>query len=150
VVPGPVPFAPVRGYQPENRAGLSLELGGSWAFYRKFWPAHGIEHLGTMMRVPEIGTNPGSELLVPLLIHNDTDQPATVDLSIQVPSGWSEMAGSARYPVRADDVYPVEAALTAPSHGSGWQSITWRAQSGGQAIGSVSVRVFLTPNGELP
>lgn len=143
-------FAPVRGYRPQNQTGLSLELGGSWAFYRKFWPAHGIEHLGSMMSAPEIGTHPGSELHVPLLMHDDTEQPATIDLGVQLPPGWREIAGSARYPLRADDVYPTEAVLIAPSHGSGWQSITWQAQSGGKAIGSVRVRVFLTRDGGLP
>ena len=33
----PVAFAPVRGFQPQIHKGLSLELGGPWAFYREFW-----------------------------------------------------------------------------------------------------------------
>ncbi len=36
VVPGPIPFAPVLGFQPQSRSGLSIELGGAWAFYREF------------------------------------------------------------------------------------------------------------------
>lgn len=150
VVPGPIPFAPVPGYHSQRRTGLSVELGGAWAFYRRFWPAHGIEHLANLLPVAEIGMNTGGALHVPLLIHNDTDQPATVDLTAEFPSGWVEHSGSARYPVRAHDVYPVQAMLTAPSQGTGWQNISWRAESGGQSVGSVTVKVFLSEQGGLP
>src|SRR5437762_10215523 len=40
-----VPYSPVRGYVAERREGLSLELGGPWAFYREFWKARNLEHL---------------------------------------------------------------------------------------------------------
>jgi LmbE family N-acetylglucosaminyl deacetylase len=150
VVPGPVSFAPVRGYRPQTHAGISLELGGSWAFYRRFWPAHGIGHLASMMPVPEIGTDAGGEVHIPLLIHNYTSQPANVGLTAGLPSGWSERAGSDRYPVRAHGTYPVQAVLTVPAQASGWQRITWRAESGGQSVGSVRVNIFVRHQGGLP
>src|SRR5881396_1326874 len=37
VDPAALPYSPVRGYQPKQRDGLSLELGGPWAFYPEFW-----------------------------------------------------------------------------------------------------------------
>jgi hypothetical protein len=44
---GPIPYARPRGYEPPA-VGTSLELGGPWAFYRAFWPAHNLEHLANL------------------------------------------------------------------------------------------------------
>jgi hypothetical protein len=88
---------------------------------------------------------------VPILIENDTNKPALVDVKVELPPGWTEHAGSARYPVRAHDAYPVQALLLAPSQGAGeWQEITWHAQSAGQNIGTVKIRVFLESRPGLP
>src|SRR5438094_5112602 len=40
----PIAYVRARGYEPRAPA-LTLELGGPWAFYREFWPAHNLEHL---------------------------------------------------------------------------------------------------------
>jgi LmbE family N-acetylglucosaminyl deacetylase len=146
-----VPFVPVRGFQPETHSGVSVELGDLFAFYRKFWPAHNLDRIANLMPVPQMGINTGGELPVPLLIENDTNEPALVNLTVELPPGWIERAGSARYPVQAHDVYPVQAVLTAPSLGAGeWQEITWHAQSAGQDIGSVTIRVFLESRPGIP
>jgi hypothetical protein len=52
---GQIPFAPVRGYRPpENSAGLSMELGQGWAFYRRFYPAHNLDVMPGLL-APELG-----------------------------------------------------------------------------------------------
>jgi hypothetical protein len=43
-----------------------------------------------------------------LLLRNDTDQPEKLALTVALPEGWKEVAGTARYPIRAHAVYPVE------------------------------------------
>jgi LmbE family N-acetylglucosaminyl deacetylase len=145
VVPGPIPFASVRGSQPHAQKGLSLDLGGSWDFYRRFWPAHDIGHLANLMRVPEVGVEPGSTLEIPLLLHNGSDQPATIRLDVDLPSGWTQKRMPSLYPVQAHDTYPVRAVLTAPAKKiEGWQEITWRAKSSGEAVGTVTIKTMVT------
>lgn len=142
VVPGPISFAPVCSSPPQVREGLSIDLGGPWDFYRKFWPAHNISRLADLIKVPEIGGDPGGTLELPLLLHNDTDQPQTIHLSANLPSGWSEKAVPTLYPVRPHDVYPVWVVLTAPAEiGGQWQQMTWRAESKGKIFGSVTVKI---------
>jgi LmbE family N-acetylglucosaminyl deacetylase len=152
VTSDPIGFASVKGYQPETHTGLSLELGAQFAFYREFWAAHNIERLADLMPVQEMGITPGGNLPVPLLVHNDTDSAARVDLTVDLPAGWTERAGSGQYPVRAHDQYPVEAMLSAPSQGKigEWQQITWHARSAGQDVGSVTIKVYLEGHPGMP
>jgi LmbE family N-acetylglucosaminyl deacetylase len=151
-VPDPMAFAPVKGYRPETHTGLSLELGGQFSFYRKFWAAHNIERLAELMPVQEMGVTPGGDLPVPLVIHNYTDSHAPIDLTVELPSGWTERVGSGQYPVQANDQYPVEAMLTAPPQGKvgEWQQITWHARSAGREIGAITIKVYLEGHPGMP
>lgn len=148
----PAAFVPVKGYQPETHTGLSLELGAQFAFYRNFWAAHNIERIANLMPVQEMGVTPGGSLPVPLLLQNYTDNSASVDLTADLPSGWTQSAGDGKYPVEAHDQYPVEAILTAPAQGKvgDWQQITWHARSAGQEIGTVTVKVYLEGHPGMP
>lgn len=151
VMPGPIPFVRTPGYQPASHSGVSLELGDPMAFYRKWWPAHNLERLARLMPEPEMGVTPGGTLPVPLIIHNDTNEPAQVDLTADLPPGWTEIAGSARYPVPAHGAYPVRALLKAPAKGVGeWQQIAWHAAAGGQQTGSVKIKVLLEAHSGMP
>jgi len=152
VVPDPIAFVPARGYQPETRTGLSLELAGQFSFYRNFWTAHNIERLANLMPVQEMGVTPGGNLPVPLLMHNYTGSPARFDLTVELPAGWAEVAGSGQYPVEAHDQYPVEVMLTAPAQGKvgEWQQITWHARSAGKEIGAVTIKVYLESHPGMP
>lgn len=144
IVPGPIPFVPVRGYQSSALSGISFELDGVFGYYRRFWAAHNLERIANLMPVPQIGITPGTKLPVPLLIRNNTDKAASVDLSVDLPAGWTERAGSARYLVPAHDEYPVQAIVEAPTQGVGtWQKITWHAGSDGQDIGSSAISIYL-------
>ncbi|HKS96817.1 MAG TPA: PIG-L family deacetylase [Terriglobia bacterium] len=147
----PIPFSPVHGYQPEPHEGSWFELGGPWAFYREFWKAHNIEHLAALLPTPEVELQDGATLHVPLLIHNDSAEPAEVTVSATSPEGWTVRTGPARYPVAAHDVYPVETVVVvAAAKGQEWQTITWKAEANGHAIGSVTLRVKVTSGGGLP
>jgi LmbE family N-acetylglucosaminyl deacetylase len=151
VVPGALPFAPVRGFQPQSREKLALEIGGQFSFYREFWKAHNIEHLSQLLPVPEVAMDWGGTLHIPLLIHNGTQSPVEVRLTAVLPKGWTEDAGSALYPLPAGGSYPMQAILHAPSTGNvEWQQIAFDAESGGQPIGTVTLRVLLGKSGGLP
>lgn len=152
VTSDPIAFASVRGYQAETHTGLSLELGGQFSFYRNFWASHNIERLANLMPVQEMGVAPGGDLPAPLVIHNYTDSPAQVDLTVDRPAGWTETTGSGHYQVAAHDQYPVEVKLTSPPQGKvgEWQQITWRARFGGQEVGAVTVKVYLEGHPGMP
>ena len=145
---GPIPFAPVHGYQPADNTGLAIELGGPWSFYRKFWKAHSLDHLSELLATPEVALSPGERLHLPLLLHNGSAGPHEVTLTAEVPGGWTIAAGQAIYPVDAGETYPVQSVLAPPAKaGSAWQEVTWKAESGGKTIGTVSVRVNFATGG---
>jgi len=144
VVAGPIAYAPVRGYQALERTGMSVELGGPWNFYKDFWSAHNLEHLAQLHPTPEIAIGGSAVLPVPLLIRNNTNQDKVVTLRADLPPGWTEKSGSARYPVRAHDVYPVRAMLiTSANKQSAWQEIKFSLDSDGGSAGSVTLRVHV-------
>lgn len=149
ISPGPIPFAPVRGYRPETSAGLELELGGPWAFYREFWKAHDVEHLARLLPSPEVSVQPGETLHAPLVISNDSAGPANVALTVTLPNGWREQAGSARYPVPPHDSYPVQAAVAVPRSAKvdEWYEVTCKAEANGKTIGSITLRVNIALGG---
>jgi len=151
ITPGAVPFVRAPGYQPQTHEGLSLELGEPWSFYQEFWKAHGIDHLAQLLPVPEVAIGFGSALHVPLIIRNATGNPEEVSVTVALPKGWTEKAGSARYSVGAQDLYPVQAVLYAPASGNReWQEIAWKAEAAGRQIGSITIRVLVGIGGGLP
>jgi LmbE family N-acetylglucosaminyl deacetylase len=149
VEPSPIPFARVHGYEAPQRAGISIELGGPWAFYQQFCPAHNVGHV-THLVSPEVAIAPGERLHVPLLIHNGTAEAQEVKLTVALPAGWTEVTGTAIYPVRPHESYSVQVFLGSPQKDAPtWQEITWKAESHGQSVGSITLRVN-TANGGLP
>jgi len=150
---GQIPFAPVRGYRPpENSAGVSMELGQGWAFYRRFYPAHNLDVMPGLL-APELGVGSGQHFSVLLLLHNPTDNPVTFNLRTQIPPGWTVDSTSAQHshpwPMNTfiaapHDDLPVRIRLVAPRlEKSQWQTITWTAEAGGQELGPVSLRVYV-------
>jgi LmbE family N-acetylglucosaminyl deacetylase len=150
VAPGAIPYAAVRGYHPEVHQGVSIDLGGPWAFYREFWRAHNLDHLADIIKIPEVAVGNSAEVNVPILIRNDTDQPVEVTLTSTLPTGWKEVYGTARYPVRPHEAYPAQTHYIASSTAKPeWQPLTWKAEVNGQTIGTLTLRV-LTDSPGLP
>jgi LmbE family N-acetylglucosaminyl deacetylase len=146
ITPAPIPYAKPRGYEPPP-ARLVLELGGPWAFYHTFWPAHGIEHLADLY-APEAQAAPGESLWVPLIIRNDTDSTKHVTLHSTLPAGWSEKPQDMTYDVAAHDAYAVQLTISTSAAQKGtWQVLTWTAESGGEKLGPVTLRIDVVSNG---
>lgn len=142
-----IPFAPVRGYVPPQQSGVTVQIGGPWAFYRQFRPAHDLATVEEMHPVPEIGIAGGAELPAPLLIYNDSDHDAVVALQIALPEGWRNEGQAMRYPVRAHETYPVRLMLRIPPAAQGsWQELTFTPE-GDSASGSDILRVFVGRGG---
>lgn len=147
ITPGPIPYHPVPGYRPQHHQGVSVELGGPWLFYRRFWPAHGLEHLATLYP-PEAGVGEGMTLSVPLVLRNDTSNAEKVTLTAVIPSGWKQTVGAAIYPVDAHDSYPIRADFVAPDGKRPvWQQIEFKAAVDGKEVSSVTLRVSDVPSG---
>ncbi len=146
ITSGPFAYVPHPGYHPASRHGLSIELGGPFAFYHRFGAAHGLAHLQNLVS-PELEI--GSRVLhVPVLIHNDTDSAAQITLSAALPAGWKGQSGFWRYPVPAHATYPAQCVLDGPAgHDGAWQTVSIRAGSSGSEIGVLSMRVHLIASG---
>jgi LmbE family N-acetylglucosaminyl deacetylase len=149
----PIAFAPVRGYRPpENTAGLSIELGEGWAFYRRFYPAHNLDVMPGLLS-PELGVGSGQHFPVLLLLHNTTDKPVTFHLRTQLPQGWIVDSTSAEhahpwpmntFTAAAHSDFTARIRLVAPRvEKSQWQTISWTADADGQQIGPVTLRVYV-------
>ncbi|MBV9480924.1 MAG: PIG-L family deacetylase [Acidobacteria bacterium] len=146
VTSNPLPYARARGYEPLPAA-LTLELGGPWAFYGLFWRAHNIEHLAYLY-APEAQVAPGESLWVPLVIRNDTDLTKEVNLRAALPAGWSQKPEATLYTIAAHGSYPLQLTITSSAaHKGTWQNLSWTGESGGQKIGSVTLRVDVVANG---
>jgi LmbE family N-acetylglucosaminyl deacetylase len=147
VTPAPILFSPVRGYRPEPGAGVSLELGGPWAFYREFWRAHNLDHLGHLV-APEVSVVSGQLLNVPLIVRNDTDKSIEAKLTAEISAGWTERTRFASYPVAARQAYPVQLVLVAPAgHAKEWHELKWKIEVDGKPAGSVTLRVLISMGG---
>ncbi len=141
---GAIPFVAAKGFLPLKRNGLALELGGVFDFYREFWRAHEIEHIGSIVE-PEAMINTGGYLHIPLLLRNDTNDSVKVKLTAQYPSGWNEVAGTAIYKLAPGEVYPVQTFFFAPSElRTEVQEIVWTATVRDATIGSVTMKVYLS------
>lgn len=147
----PITFSKVRGFQPRPKSGLSLELSGPWGFYREFWKAHNLENLAELIPVPEAAIRFGNTLNIPLTIHNFTEAPADVTVTAALPSGWKDQTKFSAYPLKPGESYPVNAAIAPPAAGHPqWHEITWKAESNGREVGSVTMRIYVSNEGALP
>ncbi len=146
ITPDPIAYVRATGYEPPP-PGVALELGGPWAFYHTFWPAHGIGQLANLY-APEAQVTPGESLWVPLIIRNNTDSPVQVTVKAALPSGWTEKPDATVYAVAPHDSYSIQLTVSSTASQKGtWQNLEWNAESGGQKIGSVTLRVKLESNG---
>jgi hypothetical protein len=146
ITPTPIPYVRARGYEPPS-PGVSFELGGPWAFYRAFWRAHNLEHMAKLYS-PEAQVAPGETFWIPLIIRNDTDSSRQITLRPSIPPGWAQKPEATVYRVASHDVYPIQLTLkSSESHKGTWQTLTWNAESDGQKIGTVSLRVDVVSNG---
>ena len=146
ITSSPIAYLRPRGYE-HTGSGVSLELGGPWAFYKTFWSAHGIEHIGSLY-APEAQVAPGENLWVPLIIRNDTDSPAQVTLKSTLPSGWKQQPEATLYNVAPHDSYSVQLTISSQASDKGkWEDLSWQAESGGKQIGKANLRVNVASNG---
>ena len=149
--PDAVPFASVEGYRPARSEGISISIGDPWLFYKQFWRAHNLDHLATLLPVPEVGMGFGGTLHVPLVIDNETADSADVVLTPVLPAGWVDQSRYRRFEIAHGESYPLLMEVVAPESGKRqWQELSWNAESVGRKVGTITLRVYLGKGSALP
>lgn len=144
---GPASFSPARGYK-DSSAGVSLQLGGPWAFYRDFYPAHGLQSLEKLVP-PQTSLSYGNQLWLPLLLRNNTSSAVDVQFSSDLPSGWSGDTRQGMYHLESHGSYPIELFLTAPSgtNDKTAQMLSWTAKGNGLEPQKIAISAYLEFDG---
>jgi len=148
ITPGTIPFA--RPEVPPEPAGpeLSVELGGPYSFYTEFRRAHGLTNL-PHAEPPEIALQAPGTLMIPLWVRNRTAKTQEITLSAVLPAGWSAQSGTGKLAVTGKQVASarIEINLPAPAENGAKkpapQELTVHADSNGQSVGEIKLRVEL-------
>lgn len=139
----PLPYYPDPPYTEPVRTGISLVLGGPWAFYQEFYRAHGLASMQHL--VPnQTALSAENQLWVPLLLRNDSAADADITVHPELPSGWTGDTGNRIYHLKAGESYPIQLFYKAP--GIDWsappQTLRWTALVNGASIANVSLSAY--------
>ena len=131
-----------------SRPEVSVELAGPWSFYGEFRRAHGLTNL-PHPEPPEIALQAPGTLVIPLWVRNRTPKAQEVTLTAILPGGWTAQSGTGKFSVAAKQVAAPRIELTLPALAENAtrkaeaQEIVVHAESNGQAIGDLKLRVEL-------
>ena len=158
--PTPIAYVPPPGYHPAARSAVSLELGGPWAYYKIFQAAHGLTEPLSFIQ-PQTALSAQNSLWVPLLLHNDTDQPKDLTLHATLPEGFTPVKDQL-YHVDPHSTFPAQLFLTRtiplppaaaiPSeaneaHPAPPQELRWTLSENGRQASEVALSVYIEYNG---
>jgi LmbE family N-acetylglucosaminyl deacetylase len=127
---------------------LSAQLAGVWSYYEEFRRAHGLTDL-PHPEPPEIALQEGTALVIPLWLRNQTAASREISLTVDLPANWKVQADAGKVIVGAKQITATRVEITLPMLAEPApkkqepQEITVRADSNGQSIGSVKLRVAL-------
>lgn len=139
----PLPYAPQAPYRQPARSGITLELGGPWAFYRQFYRAHGLQSLDGLVQ-PQTALSSDRQLWVPLLLRNNSSAPADITLHQDLPAGWTGNIENRNYHIEPGSAYPIQLFFTVPDQpgAKSPQTVSWTAQQGGTAVSKAELAVY--------
>ena len=129
-------------------AEVSVELSGPWHYYAEFRRMHGLMHL-PHPEPPEIALQAGTSLVIPLYVKNDTASGREVTLSVDAPAGWTVQAGAGKFTVAAKQWASNRIEINLPALADSSKTkedakeVTVRAESNGQTVGTIKLRVEL-------
>src|SRR5205814_185438 len=124
VTPGAIPFARCDVSPEPARPDLSVELGGPWGFYSEFRRAHGLASL-------------------------PHPEPPEIAVSAVLPAGWTALSGTGKFTLGAGQVAAARIEVNLPGLEENKakkpepQEISVHAESSGQSIGEIKLRVEL-------
>jgi hypothetical protein len=148
ITPGAIPFARPDASPEPARADLSVELGGPYSFYAEFRRAHGLTNL-PHPEPPEIALQAPGTLVIPLWIRSRTAKTQEITLAATLPAGWTALNGTGKFTVVAKQVAATRIEITLPALAENGakkpepQEISVHAESNGQSIGEIKLRVEL-------
>jgi LmbE family N-acetylglucosaminyl deacetylase len=148
ITPGAIPFVRPEVYPEPSRPELSVELGGPYSFYAEFRRAHGLMNL-PHPEPPEIALQGHTTMAIPLWMRNRTGKPQEISLAASMPAGWTLQNGAGKFTVAANQVAATRIEVMLPAVPETEtkklepQEISVHADSNGQSIGEIKLRVEL-------
>ena len=148
ITPGAIPFARPEVSPEPARPELVVELGGPYSFYAEFRRAHGLTNL-PHPEPQEIGLQASGTLVIPLWVRNRTAKTQEITLSAVLPAGWTTQSGAGEFTVAAKQVAATRIEITLPALAENGakkqepQEVSVHAESNGQSIGQIKLRVEL-------
>jgi len=146
ITPGAIPFARPEVSPEPARPELSVELGGPWSFYGEFRRAHGLSNL-PHPEPPEIALQGHTTMMIPLWVRNRTGKAQEISLSASIPAGWTVQDGTGKFTVAAKQLAAARIEILLPAVAESEvkktepQEVTVHADSNGQSIGEIKLRV---------
>src|SRR6266852_4760636 len=146
--PAAIPFARLEFLPEPSRPDLSVELDGPWSYYAEFRRAHGLTHL-PHPEPPEIALQAPGMLVIPLCLRNRTVKTQEITLTAALPAGWTAQSGTGKFSVAAKQTAAARLEVNLPALAENVpkkleaQEVTVHAESNGQSIGDVKLRVEL-------
>src|ERR1700687_3952010 len=148
ITPGAIPFARPDVSPEPARPDLSGELGGPYSFYAEFRRAHGLTNL-PHPEPPEIALQAPGTLVIPLWVRNRTTKTQEFTLSAVLPAGWTTQSGAGKFTVGGEQAAATRIEITLPALAENGakkqepQEVSVHAESNGQSIGEIKLRVEL-------
>jgi len=146
VAPGAIPFVRTDVSPEAARPELSVELGGPYSFYAEFRRAHGLTNL-PHPEPPEIALQGLTTMVIPLWVGNRTGKTQEISLAASLPAGWTLQSGTGKFTVAAKQVAATRIEVLLPAVPESEtkkpepQEVTVHADSNGQSIGEIKLRV---------
>jgi LmbE family N-acetylglucosaminyl deacetylase len=148
ITPGAIPFARPEATPAPSQPEVSVELAGPWRYYADFRRAHGLTHL-PHPEPPEIAQQAGGTFVIPLWLRNQTAESREFALSLHLPPGWTLQTGALKFVVGAKQTGAARLEVNLPALSDPApknpepQEVSVHAESNGQPIGDVKVRIEL-------
>ena len=148
MTPDAIPFVRPEVSPEPSRPELSVELGGPYSFYAEFRRAHGLTNL-PHPEPPEIALQGHTTMVIPLWVRNRTGKTQDISLAATLPAGWTLQGGTGKFTVAAKQVAAARIEIMLPAFPETEtknpepQEISVHAESNGQPIGEIKLRVEL-------
>lgn len=146
ITPGAIAFVRPDLSSEPARPELSVELGGPYSFYAEFRRAHGLITL-PHPEPPEIALQGHTTLVIPLWVRNRTGKTQEISLAATLPQGWAIQSGTGKFSIAAKQMAAARIEIMLPAIPETEtkkpepQDVSVHAESNGQSIGEIKLRV---------
>ncbi len=149
VVPAGIAYQHPPGFTAAKNAEPTLQIGDPWNYYHKFWQAHGLDHLGSIVPI-EVSVHVDGTLVIPLIVENPLDSAVDATFTVTAPEGW-KVTPVAPASIAPHSQYYLRVLAAAPATKlPGWQQFAVSAEIGHKNIGTIPVRVELSDGWVAP